>query len=120
MGLIINWSPDGWGLIIILIIVLILFGANRLPAIARGMAESIENFKRGVSGISREQRRQSDHSHPWWFIALAVLALVVALFVLGLDVFSDEQKLVLAIVLLAWIGVGYWSFARNLRKRNDR
>jgi TatA/E family protein of Tat protein translocase len=113
MGLIINWSPDGWGLIIILIIVLILFGANRLPAIARGMAESIENFKR--AWISREQRRQSDDSHPWWFIALAVLALVVALFVLGLDVFSDEQKLVLAIVLLAWIGVGYWSFGRLRR-----
>jgi len=112
MGLIINWSPDGWGLIIILIIVLILFGANRLPDIARGMVESIENFKRGIAG---EQRRQSDDSRPWWFIALTVLALVVALFVLDLDVFSDEQKLVLAIVLLAWIGVGFWSFSRLRR-----
>lgn len=40
--------------------------------------------------------------------------------VLSLDVFSVEQKLALTIVLLGWIGVGYWSFGRNLRKGNGR
>jgi len=32
-------------LVIILIIVLLLFGANRLPALATGIGKSIKNFK---------------------------------------------------------------------------
>lgn len=32
-------------LVIILIIVLLLFGANRLPALATGLGKSIKNFK---------------------------------------------------------------------------
>jgi sec-independent protein translocase protein TatA len=120
MEMLIIWSPGGWDMIVILIIVLILFGANRLPDIARGTAESIENFKRGLSGISREQRRQGDDSRLGWFIVLAVIAVAVIFSVLSLDVFSGEQKLALTIVLLGWIGVGYWSFGRNLRKGNDR
>ncbi|MEW6215398.1 MAG: twin-arginine translocase TatA/TatE family subunit [Nitrospirota bacterium] len=36
-------------LIIILVIVVILFGATRLPQIGRGIGEAIRNFKKGVS-----------------------------------------------------------------------
>jgi TatA/E family protein of Tat protein translocase len=107
-------------MIIILVIVLILFGANRLPDIARGMGESIENFKRGISGISREQRRRRDDSRLGWFIFLATIAVSIIFSVLSLDVFSGEQKVTLAIVLICWIAVGYWSFGRNLRKGNGR
>jgi hypothetical protein len=31
-----------------------------------------------------------------------------------------ELTIIPAIVLLGWIGVGYWSFGRNLRKGNSR
>ncbi len=36
-------------LIIILVIVLILFGASRLPALARGLGESIREFRKATS-----------------------------------------------------------------------
>jgi Sec-independent protein translocase protein TatA len=119
-----NWSPGGWELIIILIIALIFLGVRRLSdlkgmaeSISKGMAESISNFK---SGIAPEPRRQSNDSRPWVFIVLALTATVIILSVLGLYGFSDEQKLALAVVLLGWIGVGYWSFGRNLRKRSGK
>jgi len=48
-NLLLFWAPGGWELIIILVIVLILFGANRLPQLAKGMGESIRNFKHGMA-----------------------------------------------------------------------
>jgi hypothetical protein len=105
-----------WELIILLIIALIFIGVRHLSDIKR-MAESMRNFK---SGIAPEQRRQSSDSLPWVFIVLALTATVIILSVLGLYGFSDEQKLALAVVLLGWIGVGYWSFGRNLRKRSGQ
>lgn len=43
-------------LLIILLIVVVLFGATRLPQIGRGLGEGIRNFRRGVkeSTDSRE------------------------------------------------------------------
>jgi hypothetical protein len=115
-----NWSPGGWELIIILIIALILLGVKRLSdlkGMAGGMAESIRRFK---SGIAPEPLRQGSDSRPRVFIVLALLAAAVVLSVLRLGVFSDGQILALTVTLLAWIGVGYWSFGRNLRKRNGQ
>ena len=37
-------------LIIILLIVLVIFGAGKLPAIGAGLGKGIRNFKRSVSG----------------------------------------------------------------------
>jgi sec-independent protein translocase protein TatA len=36
-------------LLLILVIVLILFGANRLPELARSLGSSVKEFKKGVS-----------------------------------------------------------------------
>jgi sec-independent protein translocase protein TatA len=36
-------------LLIILLIVLVLFGANRLPDLARSLGSSVREFKKGVS-----------------------------------------------------------------------
>ncbi len=36
-------------LIIILVIVIVLFGATRLPEIGKGIGQAIRNFKKGVS-----------------------------------------------------------------------
>lgn len=41
-------------LIIILVIVLLLFGSSRLPSLAKGMGESIRNFKKAVSDDKEE------------------------------------------------------------------
>jgi len=97
-------------MIIILVVVLLLFGGRQLPHLAKGMGESIRNFK---VGMSREQRQQSGDSRLFWFLVLALIAVAIIFSVLSLDVFSDKQKFVLAVVLLGWIGVGYWSFGRK-------
>ena len=46
MGLLQNLS--GWHAVVILAVVLLLFGANRLPALARGAGESIRAFRTEV------------------------------------------------------------------------
>jgi sec-independent protein translocase protein TatA len=38
-------------LLIILVIVLILFGANRLPDLARSLGSSVKEFKKGVGEV---------------------------------------------------------------------
>ncbi len=37
-------------LVVILLIVVVLFGATRLPQLGRGLGEGISNFKRGLKG----------------------------------------------------------------------
>jgi sec-independent protein translocase protein TatA len=41
-------------LLIILVIVLILFGANRLPELARSLGSSVKEFKKGVNEVQKE------------------------------------------------------------------
>ena len=41
-------------LLVILLIVLLLFGAKRLPEIARGLGKSIQEFKKGVKDVERD------------------------------------------------------------------
>jgi sec-independent protein translocase protein TatA len=44
----VSTMPGVQELIIILLIVVVLFGASRLPQLGRGMGEAITNFKRGL------------------------------------------------------------------------
>jgi sec-independent protein translocase protein TatA len=43
-----------WKLLIILAIVLIIFGAGKLPQIGAGLGKSIRNFKQSVAGAETE------------------------------------------------------------------
>ncbi len=62
-NLLLFWAPGGWELIVILVIVLILFGANRLPQLAKGMGESIRNFKQGMAEVEAEgDKKDKDKS----------------------------------------------------------
>jgi sec-independent protein translocase protein TatA len=62
-NLLLFWVPQGAELIIILVIVLILFGANRLPQLAKGMGESIRNFKQGMTEAEAEgDKKDKDKS----------------------------------------------------------
>ena len=50
-------------LMVILLIVIVLFGATRLPQLGRGLGEGISNFKRGLkSGDSPSLPDDSDSS----------------------------------------------------------
>lgn len=44
-------------LMMIMFIVLLLFGANRLPELARGLGKSVREFKKAASGVEEEVRR---------------------------------------------------------------
>jgi sec-independent protein translocase protein TatA len=44
------FSPGPWELLIILLIVLIIFGAGKLPEIGAGLGKGIKNFKKATSG----------------------------------------------------------------------
>lgn len=42
---------------LILFIFLLLFGANKMPELARGIGKSIREFKKAASGVEEEVRR---------------------------------------------------------------
>ena len=42
-------------LLIILVIVLILFGANRLPDLARSLGSSVKEFKKGINEPQKDE-----------------------------------------------------------------
>jgi len=42
-------------LLIILVIVLILFGAQRLPDLAKSLGSSVKEFKKGVNELSKDE-----------------------------------------------------------------
>ena len=52
--------------IVLTLIVLLLFGANKLPELARGFGKSMREFKKAASGVEEEFRlraeRQFDHA----------------------------------------------------------
>jgi sec-independent protein translocase protein TatA len=41
-------------LLIILVIVVVIFGANRLPQLGRGLGGAIKNFKEGIKDETKE------------------------------------------------------------------
>ena len=57
----------GWPeILIILLIIVVLFGARRIPELAKGLGEGIRNFKQGVRGDDRpelEERHYRDDTN---------------------------------------------------------
>ena len=47
-----------WHWLIVLVVILILFGAGKLPKVAGDLAQGIKNFKRGMSD------NKDDPAHP--------------------------------------------------------
>ena len=46
---------SGWELVIILVIILLLFGARKLPDLARSLGASAKEFRKGVDEGSTEE-----------------------------------------------------------------
>ena len=46
--------PGGWEWVIIALVVLLLFGAKRIPELARGLGQGIKEFKGAVDGAKQE------------------------------------------------------------------
>lgn len=55
----------GWTeILLILAVALLLFGARRLPEIARSFGKSIQEFKRGISGHHDDDEKDHDPKKP--------------------------------------------------------
>ena len=58
-----------WELFIILAIVVLIFGARRLPELGSGLGKAIKNFRAGVSGkdeidVTPEKKEMSEGDRP--------------------------------------------------------
>ena len=50
----------GWEIILILAVVLILFGAKKLPELAKGLGQGIKEFKKATNDVTSEINRAMD------------------------------------------------------------
>lgn len=50
----------GWEIILILAVVLILFGAKKLPELAKGLGQGIKEFKKASNEVTSELQRAAD------------------------------------------------------------
>jgi len=49
-------------LMMIMFIILLLFGANKLPDLAKGLGKSVREFKKAASGVENEVRRAMEET----------------------------------------------------------
>ena len=53
----------GWEIILILAVVLILFGAKKLPELAKGLGTGIKEFKKATREVTDEIQNATDDTH---------------------------------------------------------
>jgi sec-independent protein translocase protein TatA len=54
----------GWEVILILAVVLILFGAKKLPDLAKGLGSGIKEFKKATREVTDEIHNAGNDNHP--------------------------------------------------------
>ena len=47
-------------IILILVVVLLIFGPSKLPALGKSIGEGMREFKKSISGVSGEQAEQKE------------------------------------------------------------
>ena len=62
--------PGGWEMMVVLLVVLLLFGATRLPKLARSMGQASKEFKQGL----KEGHKEEPVEGPCPFCGVAVPA----------------------------------------------
>jgi sec-independent protein translocase protein TatA len=50
----------GWEIVLILAVILILFGAKKLPELAKGLGQGIKEFKKATTEVQHEIHRAVD------------------------------------------------------------
>ena len=53
----------GWEIFLILAVVLILFGAKKLPELAKGLGQGIKEFKKASSEVTNELHRSMEEEY---------------------------------------------------------
>jgi len=54
----------GWEMVLILAVVLVLFGAKKLPELAKGLGQGIKEFKKASREVTDEITNSMDDSNP--------------------------------------------------------
>ena len=54
----------GWEVVLILAAVLILFGAKKLPELAKGLGQGIKEFKKATTDVQSEFQNAMDDTRP--------------------------------------------------------
>ena len=54
--------PGGWELVVIIFIVLLFFGAQRIPGLARSIGRGIREFKEGAKEVRNEIEDAADET----------------------------------------------------------
>ncbi|MBR4804736.1 MAG: twin-arginine translocase TatA/TatE family subunit [Bacteroidales bacterium] len=49
-----------WEIAIIVLVILLLFGAKKIPELMRGLGKGVKNFKDGVNGIDEETKNAEE------------------------------------------------------------
>jgi sec-independent protein translocase protein TatA len=52
--------PGGWEMVVIALVILLLFGAKKLPELAKGLGQGIREFKGAVDGVKDEIKDAED------------------------------------------------------------
>ena len=51
-------------LILIILIIVIIFGARKLPELGKSLGEGIKNFRKSISGKEKDENAPSDKPQP--------------------------------------------------------
>ena len=52
--------PGGWEMVVIALVILLMFGAKKLPELARGLGQGIREFKGAVDGVKDELKEAAE------------------------------------------------------------
>src|SRR5258705_13756487 len=64
MNIMIAGFFGGWEMVLILAVVLILFGAKKLPELAKGLGTGIKEFKKATREVTEEMSSAMDETTP--------------------------------------------------------
>ena len=53
--------PSGWELILIVLVVILLFGARKIPEMMRGLGSGIKEFKKAASTEEEEKKKLNEN-----------------------------------------------------------
>ena len=56
----------GWGeILIIALIILLLFGAKKIPELMKGMGKGVKSFKDGLNGVDEPEIKEDKEKKEW-------------------------------------------------------
>jgi sec-independent protein translocase protein TatA len=58
------WAPGGLEIVLILVVILVLFGAKKIPELARGLGTGIKEFKKATREVTDEIQNTTTDTPP--------------------------------------------------------